>query len=131
MRTVSARSRFASTGEIKLSDWWRVFLREAGQGVVLGLALSVIGMGRVAMWGDGLRFMLTIGCTLVAICVMGCTIGSMFPMLLRRLGLDPATSSAPFIASLVDVSGIIIYFNIAQWLLANVIAQAVQTHGAG
>ncbi len=123
--------RGLATGEIKLSDWWRVFLREAGQGVILGLALSVIGMGRVAMWGDGLRFMLTIGCTLVAICVMGCTIGSMFPMLLRRLGLDPATSSAPFIASLVDVSGIIIYFNIAQWLLHDVIAQAVHAPPGG
>ncbi len=123
--------RGLATGEIKLSDWWRVFLREVGQGVVLGVALSVIGMGRVAMWGDGIRFMATIGCTLVAICVMGCTIGSMFPMLLRRLGLDPATSSAPFIASLVDVSGIIIYFNIAQWLLANVIAQAVHAPPGG
>ncbi len=123
--------RGLATGEIKLSDWWRVFFREAGQGLVLGLALSLIGMARVAMWGDGLRFMATIGCTLVAICVMGCTIGSMFPLLLRRLGIDPATSSAPFIASLVDVSGIIIYFNIAQWLLANVIAQAVQAPGGG
>jgi magnesium transporter len=121
--------RGLATGEIKLSDWWRVFFREAGQGLVLGLALSLIGMARVAMWGDGFRFMATIGCTLIAICVMGCTIGSMFPLLLRRLGIDPATSSAPFIASLVDVSGIIIYFNIAQWLLANVIAQAVQGHG--
>ena len=121
--------RGLATGEIKTSDWWRVFVREAGQGVFLGLALSLIGMGRVAMWGDGIPFMATIGCTLVAICVMGCTIGSMFPMLLRRLGLDPATSSAPFIASLVDVSGIIIYFNIAQWFLANVIADAVKAHG--
>jgi magnesium transporter len=123
--------RGLATGEVKLSDWLRVFLREAGQGLVLGVALSVIGMGRVMMWGDGPRFMMTIGVTLVAICVMGCTVGSMFPLLLRRLGLDPATSSAPFIASLVDVSGIVIYFNIAQWFLAEVIASAVKTHGGG
>jgi magnesium transporter len=121
--------RGLATGEVKLTDWWRIFLREAGQGLVLGLALAMIGMGRVWMWGDGPRFMFTIGATLVAICVMGCTIGSMFPLILRRVGLDPATSSAPFIASLVDVSGIIIYFNIAQWLLADVIAGAVKLHG--
>lgn len=121
--------RGLATGEIKGADWWRVFLREAGQGLVLGVALAALGMGRVMMWGDGLRLTMTIGATLVAICVMGCTIGSMFPMLLRRLGLDPATSSAPFIASLVDVSGIVIYFNIARWLLANVIAEAMKAHG--
>jgi magnesium transporter len=73
--------------------------------------------------------MWTIGGTLIAMCVLGCTVGSLFPLLLRRLGLDPATSSAPFIASLVDVLGIVVYINIAKWFLADVITQALTTHG--
>ena len=66
--------------------------------------------------------MLTIGATLVAIPLMGCTVGSMLPLLLRRIGVDPATSSTPFIATLIDVLGIIVYFNLAQFFLAQVIA---------
>ena len=77
---------------------------------------------RVMMWGDGVGFMLTIGATLVAIPLMGCTVGSMLPLLLRRIGVDPATSSTPFIATLIDVLGIIVYFNLAQLFLAQVIA---------
>jgi magnesium transporter len=99
-----------------------VFLREVGQGLVLGLMLAAIGMLRVWMWGDGLGFMLTIGATLIAIPLMGCTVGSMLPLLLRRVGIDPATSSTPFIATLIDVLGIMVYFNVAKILLAEVIS---------
>lgn len=116
--------RGLATGDVKMSDVWRIFARETGQGLVLGVALGCIGMGRVYLWNDGAPFMWTIGITLVAMCVLGCTVGSMFPLLLRRLGLDPATSSAPFIASLVDVLGIVVYINIAKWFLADVIANA-------
>ncbi len=84
--------------------------------------LATIGMIRVWMWGDGVGFMFTIGITLVAIPLMGCTVGSMLPLLLRRVGIDPATSSTPFIATLIDVLGIIVYFNLAQLFLAEVIA---------
>jgi magnesium transporter len=118
--------RGMSVGEIKLSDWHRVLVRELAQGVVLGLFLAVIGIVRVVLWGDGIRFALVIGCTLVGIVMMGCTVGSMLPLLLRRAGFDPATSSAPFIASLVDVLGILIYFNIAKLLLAEVIENALK-----
>ncbi len=121
--------RGLATGDIKPSDYGRIFLREVAQGLVLGLMLACIGMGRVYLWGDGHAFMFTIGGTLVAITVLGCTVGSMFPLLLRRLGLDPATSSAPFIASLVDVLGIVVYFNIARWFLADVIAKAAAQSG--
>ena len=114
--------RGLAVGDIKTGDWKRVFLRESGQGLVLGLMLATIGMIRVWMWGDGLGFMFTIGITLVAIPLMGCTVGSMLPLLLRRLGIDPATSSTPFIATLIDVLGIIVYFNLAQLFLAQVIA---------
>jgi magnesium transporter len=114
--------RGLAVGDIKTGDWRRVFLRESGQGLVLGLMLATIGMIRVWMWGDGLGFMFTIGITLVAIPLMGCTVGSMLPLLLRRVGIDPATSSTPFIATLIDVLGIIVYFNLAQLFLAQVIA---------
>jgi len=78
------------------------------------------------MWGDGLRFGLLVGGTLIGIVVMGCVVGSMLPLLLRRVGFDPATSSSPFISSLVDLLGIIIYFNLAQVMLAEMIGSAVR-----
>ncbi len=121
--------RGMAVGEVKLSDWWRVLIRESGQGIVLGLILATVGVIRVFMWGDGIRFAIVIGFTLIGITTMGCTVGSMLPLTLKRLGVDPATSSAPFIASLVDVLGLIIYFNIAKLILADVIAHAI-THAS-
>ncbi len=114
--------RGLAVGDIKIGDWKRVFIREFGQGLVLGLMLATIGMMRVLMWGDELGFVFTIGVTLVAIPLLGCTVGSMLPLLLRKIGVDPATSSTPFIATLIDVLGIIVYFNLAQLFLAKVIA---------
>jgi magnesium transporter len=118
--------RGMAVGELKLGDWYRVLLRELAQGAVLGLILATVGVARVMMWGDGWRFALVIGSTLVGIVTMGCTVGSMLPFLLKRARFDPATSSAPFIASLVDVLGILIYFNVAKFLLSDVIAEAVR-----
>ena len=114
--------RGLAVGDIKTGDWRRVFVREFGQGLVLGLMLAAIGMMRVWMWGDETGFIFTIGVTLVAIPLLGCTVGSMLPLFLKRIGVDPATSSTPFIATLIDVLGIIVYFNLAQLFLANVIA---------
>ena len=119
--------RGIAMNEVHSGDFTRIFWRELGQGLVMGLALGVIGAMRAAAWGDGTAFAITIFITLVGIVTMGCVVGSMFPLLLRRLGLDPATSSAPFIASLVDVLGIIIYFTVARYLLSDALAQA----GAG
>ncbi len=116
--------RGLAMGDIKLSDWRRIFVRELGQGLVMGLGLAAIGVARVLAWGDGGGFVITVGVTLVGIVTMGCVVGSLFPLLLKRVGLDPATSSAPFIASLVDVLGILIYFSIAKTVLADVIAAA-------
>ena len=122
--------RGLAVGDVKPSDWPRVLVRELGQGFVLGLMLAVIGMGRALLWDDGWGFAGTIGATLIGIVMMGTVVGSMFPLLLRRIGLDPATSSAPFIASLVDVAGILIYLNVAKILLAATIAAAVKAkHG--
>jgi magnesium transporter len=116
--------RGLATGDIKVTDWRRIFLRELGQGLVMGMAIGVIGAGRALMWGDGARFAVMIMFTLTGIVITGCTIGSMFPLLLRRLGLDPATSSAPFIASLVDVTGLVVYFSVAKIVLHDVLVAA-------
>ena len=118
--------RGMAVGEIKMKDWWRIAWREFGMGVVLGLGLAAIAVGRVLTWGDGPRFAMVVAITLVGIVTMGCLVGSMLPLLLRRLGFDPATSSTPFIASLVDVLGIIIYFNVAKIILAKVIEEGMQ-----
>lgn len=121
--------RGLAVGDVRVSDWWRILIRELGQGLVLGVFLACVGMGRVWLWNDGTGFLYTIGVTIVAIVLMGCTVGAMFPLLLRRVGLDPATSSSPFIASLVDLLGIVVYINIAKVFLAEAIAKA--GHGGG
>ena len=120
--------RGLAVGEVKPADWWRIIGRELGQGIVLGVVLASVGMARAFMWGDGIRFAMVVGVTLVGIVVMGCVVGSMLPLALRRVGFDPATSSTPFIASLVDVLGIIIYFNVAQLLLAELIQSSTVSH---
>ena len=108
-------------GEVTLEDWWRVMRREILSGLLLGLTLGIIGFFRifvVAMFSSiyGPHWMavgFTVGLALVGIVLWGSLAGSMLPLLLKRLGLDPATSSAPFVATLVDVTGLIIYFTIA------------------
>ncbi len=119
--------RAMALGEVTLRDWWRVASRELQTGLSLGLILGVIGGVRVAVWsiiGEkyfhrelyGPRWPLvamTVGAALVGVVLWGSLSGSMLPFVLRRLGADPATSSAPFVATLVDVTGLMIYFSIA------------------
>jgi magnesium transporter len=108
-------------GEVTVEDWWRVMRRELVSGLLLGVTLGVIGFTRIFVWtlfSDiyGPHWMavgFTVGLALVGIVLWGSLAGSMLPLLLKRLGLDPATSSAPFVATLVDVTGLIIYFTIA------------------
>ena len=120
--------RGMAVGEIKPSDWWRIAVRELFMGLVLGLGLGAIGFMRVLMYPDQhVNFAITIGITLVGIVMTGCTIGSMLPLILKRCGVDPATSSTPFIASLVDVAGIIVFVHVAKIVMASVIA----AHAAG
>jgi magnesium transporter len=120
--------RGLAVGEIRPKDFMRIFIREAGMGLVLGIGLGVIGFGRVLMYRDQhINFALTVGLTLVGIVMTGCTVGSMLPLVLKRFGIDPATSSTPFIASLVDVIGIIVFVNIAKLVMASVIAQHYAT----
>jgi len=114
--------RGLAVGDIQSRDWWRVLQREFIQGLVLGTMLGGLGVIRVAIAGDGMSFAFLIAFTILCIVLMGCVVGGMLPLLLSRLGLDPATSSNPFIATLVDVLGIVIYLRAAQWLLAGAVA---------
>jgi magnesium transporter len=115
--------RGMAVGEIKPKDWARIFFREMGMGLFLGVGLGVIGFARVLMYHDQhLPFAFTVAFTLVGIVVTGCTVGAMLPLILKRFGIDPATSSTPFIASLVDVLGIIIFVHVAKVIMAGVIA---------
>ncbi len=119
--------RAMALGEVTLRDWWRVMGREVQAGLSLGVILGVIGVVRVAAWAIvGEQYFhrqpygphwplvaITVGIALVGVVLWGTLSGSMLPFLLRRVGADPATSSAPFVATLVDVTGLIIYFSIA------------------
>jgi len=108
--------------EVQLRDWWRIALRELPTGVILGAILGIVGVVRIAVWQSfgifdyGKHWILiacTVGAALVGIVTFGSLVGSMLPFILKRIGFDPASASAPFVATLVDVSGLVIYFSIA------------------
>ena len=117
--------RAMALGEITISDWWRVMRRELLSGLMLGGILGIIGFLRIALWSTfstvyGPHWMLlgfTVGFSLVGVVLWGTISGSMLPIFLKRLGFDPAVSSAPFVATLVDVTGLLIYFSWAFILL--------------
>ena len=116
-------------GEITIGDWWRVMRREIISGLMLGLVLGSIGFLRIFTWtlfsdiyGPHWALIgLTVGVALVGVVLWGSLAGSMLPLLLKKLGADPATSSAPFVATLVDVTGLIIYFSVAVMFLTGVL----------
>jgi magnesium transporter len=118
--------RSLAVRELRLSDWWRVALRELPTGIVLGSILGILGIARIAMWQMfGLYdygphwtlIALTVALALIGIVTFGSLVGSMLPFLLRRIGFDPAAASAPFVATLVDVTGLVIYFGVAALIL--------------
>ena len=136
--------RALAVGEITLRDWWRVFVRELAGGAILGLALGVLGVIRINVQGwlgwfvkhnkDGTvdvdsvlaqshyhLLSVTIGVAVLGVVLWGTITGSMLPFILKRLRLDPATSSAPFVATLVDVVGVLLYFSVAALLLRGTI----------
>lgn len=116
-------------GEITISDWWRVMRREILSGLMLGSALGLIGFIRILLWnslfhtyGDhSVLIGCTVGLSLVGVVLWGTLSGSMLPLILKRLGADPATSSAPFVATLVDVTGLLIYFSVAFALMEGIL----------
>ncbi len=121
--------RAMAVGEVQLADWWLVLRRELSTGFCLGLLLGVIGLLRVVLWPGGedlygqhyLPLALTLAISTLGVVTFGTFAGSMLPFLLRRLNLDPAAASAPFVATLVDVTGVLIYFTTAAYLLRGTI----------
>ena len=122
--------RAMSLGEVKLRDWWRVMKKEIASGFLLGVILAIIGFLRIVLWQWSAPYFaltdygpqyawiaLAVSIAILGVVLWGSVSGSMLPMLLKRLGLDPATSSAPFVATLVDVTGLIIYFYAAVSIL--------------
>lgn len=118
--------RAMAVGELKLSDWFRVVRRELQSGILLGLILGVIGFIRIAVWQELHIFdygqyhwlvAITVAIALVGVVLWGSLAGAMLPFLLRLCRLDPATASAPAVATLVDVTGLLIYFNVALFVL--------------
>jgi magnesium transporter len=110
-------TRALAVGDVEMRDAVRVFARELGQGLVLGAFLGAIGFGRALMWGNGTDVAWVVAITLLSVVITGTVVGAMLPLAFTRLGFDPAIASSPFVASLVDVAGIIIYFNVAIQLL--------------
>jgi magnesium transporter len=119
-------TRAIALGEVRLNDWWRVMRREIVSGVMLGAILGTLGTARIVLWAVAFDaygphwplVALTVGVSLFGVVIWGSLSGSLLPLLLKRLGADPATSSAPFIATLVDVTGIVIFFSIAMVFLS-------------
>ena len=117
--------RAMALGEVKLPDWWRVTRRELGVGMALGTILGAIGFLRIVLWQAivpiyGAHYLLvaaTVFCSLIGVVTFGTLTGSLLPFVLRRLGFDPASASAPFVATLVDVTGLLIYFTVASAIL--------------
>jgi magnesium transporter len=119
--------RAMSLGELTIGEWWRVMRRELATGLMLGGILGIVGLLRILLWsrlypneyGEYYwQIGFTVGFSLVGIVLWGSLCGSMLPLLLKRLGADPATSSAPFVATLVDVTGLVIYFSFALLFLS-------------
>jgi magnesium transporter len=119
-------TRAMALGQVRLRDWWRIVRRELASGLLLGALLAVLGLLRVVL-GEWILdeygiFYLDIGMTvatsLIAVVVLGTLTGALLPLVLRRLGFDPASASAPMVATLLDLSGVLIYFNVAQLMLS-------------
>jgi magnesium transporter len=117
--------RAIALNEVSFKDWWRVFRRELLIGLILGCLLGLIGLARISLFSAftntyGEHWFLVgvaVYLALIGVVAWGTLIGALFPLILKRLGADPASSSAPFVATFIDVTGIVIYFNIALLLL--------------
>ena len=115
--------------ELSIADWWRVMRREILSGLLLGSVLCITGIGVITLWHSFsdifgqhyIRIAMTVGFSLTGIVLWGTLMGSMLPLLLKKLGADPATSSTPFVATLVDVTGLIIYFGMAYLFLSGIL----------
>jgi len=117
--------RAMALGEVTIGDWWRIARRELIAGLCLGLILATLGLIRILLWQAAfhsygehyVRVALSVAASLIGVVTWGTLSGSMLPFVIRRIGFDPASASAPFVATLVDVSGLVIYFNVAKLIL--------------
>jgi len=117
--------RAMALGEVKLRDWWRIVQREIIIGLSLGLILAMVGFLRIVVWEAAFKtygeyymlIALTVAGSVVGVVMWGTLVGSLLPLILRKLGMDPASASAPFVATLADVTGLIIYFTVASTIL--------------
>jgi magnesium transporter len=125
-QSTSLLIRALALDQLRLRDWWRVAVREVPTGLILGSILAVLGIVRIAAWqlfgiydyGPHWALVaLTVGVGLIGVVTFGSLAGSMLPFVLKRLGFDPASASAPFVATLVDVTGLVIYFSVALVIL--------------
>lgn len=119
-----------AVGEITIADWWRVMRREILSGLLLGTCLGILGFVRIALWNEfipniygdvWIQVGLTVGTSLIGVVLWGTLTGSMLPLILKRCGADPAVSSAPFVATLVDVTGLVLYFSFAYLFLQGIL----------
>lgn len=116
-------------GEITIRDWWTIMRREIFSGIMLGVTLCLVSFSVISIWHifsdtfgtHYIRIALVVGCSLIGVVLWGTLMGSMLPLILKRLGADPAASSTPFVATLVDVTGLVIYFSIALLFLKGII----------
>jgi magnesium transporter len=116
-QTVTTIIRGLALKEIRPRDGWRVLAREAGAGVTIGILLGAFALGRALLWGAHMPLAATVAITILAICTWSTTVGSLVPILADRFGIDPAVLSAPLITTLVDATGLVIYFSIAKVVL--------------
>jgi magnesium transporter len=110
-------TRALAVGDVELRDAFRVIAREGMQGVALGAFLGLFGFVRVMIGGEPTSMAVVVGVTLLAVVLTGTLVGAALPLVFTRFGFDPAIASSPFVASFVDVAGIVIYFSVATWLL--------------
>jgi magnesium transporter len=115
--------RALAVGEIQPSDWRRIFVREAAIGAVLGITLGVVGFLRAYLLQENEAFRIAgaVSVSVLAVVMVGTLVGSLLPLAIKRVGLDPAVSSTPFIASLVDVLGLLVYFSVARLIFAQLL----------
>lgn len=116
-QTVMTVIRSLALGEVGVRQAWRVVLREATTGMVVGLLVGAVAFGQALLWQAPMALALTVSVTMFAICVWSTTVGSLIPILAHRFGVDPAVLSAPLITTLVDATGLVIYFSIAKLIL--------------
>jgi len=116
-QTVMTVIRSLSLGEVGVQHAWRVLLREATTGMLVGLVVGLVAFGQALLWNAPIPLAVTVSITMFAICVWSTTVGSLIPMAAQRFGVDPAVLSAPLITTLVDATGLVIYFTIAKLIL--------------